>query len=168
RGGIWPFARLLPVNGALYGTASQGGAHDAGTVFVVTTDGKGRTLHSFSNLYRDDGNLPQAGLTDVKGTLYGTTPSGGGCDVGTVYSITTTGVERVLHSFADGILCQGQIDGAIPTASLIDVNGLLYGTTEDGGGFPKICHNGRSYIKGCGTVFSITTAGQVKLLRRFH
>jgi uncharacterized repeat protein (TIGR03803 family) len=166
-GGIWPLARLLPVNGALYGTTSQGGAHDSGTVFVVTTDGKGRIIHSFSNLYRDDGNFPDAGLTDVKGTLYSTTTSGGACDVGTVFSITTTGAETVLHSFYDGYICRGQIDGAVPMASLTNVDGVLYGTTEYGGGFPKVCHSNGSII-GCGTVFSITTTGQIKIVRRFH
>ncbi len=162
-GGIWPVAPLLPVNGALYGTTTQGGAFDSGTVFVVTTTGKATILHSFNNLYRYDGDDPRAGLVDLKGRLYGTTYSGGGCAVGTVFSLTTTGAETILHSF-----CAGSIDGADPLAGLIHLNGLLYGTTEYGGGFPKRCPNGRSLIKGCGTVFSVTTAGQVKLLHRFH
>ena len=166
--GKYPEARLLPVHGALYGTTTEGGAFGSGTVFVVTTDGKATILHSFSNLYRNDGNLPRAGLIDLKGTLYGTTYSGGACDVGTVFSITTTGVETVLHSFFAGYICRGKIDGAVPLASLINVNGLLYGTTEYGGGHPKSCPNGGSFIKGCGTVFSITTGGQLNLLYRFH
>ena len=150
------------MNGALYGTTAYGGAYGGGTVFVVTTDGKARTLHSFSNLYRDDGNSPDAGLIDVKGTLYGVTYFGGGCDEGTVYSVTTTGAEKVLHGF-----CNGVNDGSTPWAGLVNVHGLLYGTTWLGGGHPIHCGQ-LGHPKGCGTVYSITTSGQFNLLYRFH
>ncbi len=160
--GKYPQARLLPVHGALYGTTAYGGADGAGTVFVVTTDGEATILHSFNNLYRYDGNVPDAGLIDVKGTLYGTTYFGGGCDEGTVYSVTTAGAETVLHGF-----CNGVNDGSTPWAGLVNVHGLLYGTTWLGGGRPIHCgHPG--HPTGCGTVYSITTSGQLKLLYRFH
>ena len=158
--GKYPQARLLPVHGALYGTTAYGGADGAGTVFVVTTDGEATILHSFNNLYRYDGNVPDAGLIDVKGTLYGTTYFGGGCDEGTVYSVTTAGAETVLHGF-----CNGVNDGSTPWAGLVNVRGLLYGTTWLGG--DQHCgHHG--HPTGCGTVYSITTSGQLKLLHRFH
>ena len=160
--GKYPQARLLPVHGALYGTTAYGGAYGGGTVFVVTTDGKATILHSFSNLYRDDGNSPDAGLIDVKGTLYGVTYFGGGCDEGTVYSVTTAGTEKVLHGF-----CNGVNDGSTPWASLVNVHGLLYGTTWLGGGQPIHCDQ-LGHPKGCGTVYSITTGGQLNLLYRFH
>ena len=92
---------------------------------------------SFRVLYRfaggSDGAQPVAALIDVNGILYGTTENGGGSGCkklgcGTVYSITTSGAEKVLHSFAGGS------DGAYPAAALVDVNGTLYGTTENGGG----------------------------------
>jgi uncharacterized repeat protein (TIGR03803 family) len=53
--------------------------------------------------------------------------------------------------------------GKYPQARLIDVDGTLYGTTNNGGAFrsPKTCHGG------CGTVFSITTSGVVKVLHSF-
>jgi uncharacterized repeat protein (TIGR03803 family) len=160
--GEYPQARLLPVHGALYGTAKEGGAYGGGTVFVVTTDGNATTLHSFSNLYRDDGDTPDAGLIDVKGTLYGVTYFGGGCDEGTVYSVTTAGAETVLHGF-----CNGVNDGSTPWAGLVNVHGRLYGTTWLGGGHPIRCgHHG--HPTGCGTVYSITTSGQLNLLYRFH
>ena len=47
---------------------------------------------------------------------------------GTVFSVTPDGTEQVLHSFGSGS------DGVSPHASLIDVNGTLYGTTFLGGG----------------------------------
>ena len=46
-----------------------------------------------------DGEYPYAGLINVNGTLYGTTYFGGANDDGTVFSITTSGKETVLHSF---------------------------------------------------------------------
>ena len=72
-----------------------------------------------------------------------------GC--GTVYRISTAGAEKVLYRFT------GSPDGAFPTASLIDVNGMLYGTTGDGGKFCNFtllrngvqCNHGR---RGGGTV----------------
>jgi len=40
-------------------------------------------------------------LTNVKGTLYGTTAAGGGTqNGGTIFSVTTGGVENVLHRLA--------------------------------------------------------------------
>ena len=105
-----------------------------------------------------DGANPTAGLLNMKGTLYGTTRSGGGgkCSTsgasgcGTVYSISTTGKEKVLYHFAGP-------DGEFPTASLIELKGRLYGTTYwGGGGF------------GYGTVFSITTSGREHVIHSFQ
>jgi len=47
-----------------------------------------------------------------------------------------------------------ETDGAEPEASLIDHKGLLYGTTWFGG-------------KGCGVVFTITTAGKEEVIHNF-
>jgi uncharacterized repeat protein (TIGR03803 family) len=68
--------------------------------------------------------VPWTGLTDVNGTLYGTTAYGGEYGDGTVFAITTAGSERVLRNFRT---CHN------PGAPLIDVNGVLYGTTYGGG-----------------------------------
>jgi len=71
----------------------------------------------------------------LKGTMYGTTYLGGGAyDSGTFFSITPNGTETVLHSFCDG---------CYPSTRVIDVNGVLCGTTKQGG-------------QGFGTVFTIT------------
>ena len=72
--------------------------------------------------------------------MFGTVHCSGGFSgtVGTVFSITTSGKENVLHSFAGGS------DGDNPGAGLIDVNGTLYGTTSDGGAHRD------------GTVFALT------------
>ncbi|MGA8324559.1 MAG: choice-of-anchor tandem repeat GloVer-containing protein [Candidatus Cybelea sp.] len=73
---------------------------------------------------------------NVNGTLYGTTAEGGAKHDGTVFAITASGKETVLHSFAFG-------KGAAPSASLLNVTDTLYGTTYLGG-------------KGAGTVFSLS------------
>ena len=92
-------------------------------------------IHSFGSY--EVGALPLADLINIKGTLYGTTSSGGAnCDsrgdddgCGTVFSITTSGTETVLHSFGP----YSSEDGVDPSAGLINVKGTLYGTTEYGG-----------------------------------
>jgi uncharacterized repeat protein (TIGR03803 family) len=99
-------------------------------------------LYSFAG--GSDGNGPHAGLVDVGGTLYGTTVWGGayattyGEHGGTIFSVTRGGKEKILHSFGSGT------DGTAPYASLIDVNGTLYGTTLAGG------------TSGNGTVFALS------------
>ncbi|MFY9720559.1 MAG: choice-of-anchor tandem repeat GloVer-containing protein [Candidatus Cybelea sp.] len=140
---------LIHVGGTLYGTTEYGGANacrggGCGTVFSITTSGTEQVLYSFAS--RPDGNNPYAGLTDVAGTLYGTTRFGGayrcadsGC--GAVFSISPSGEEKVLHSLSFGT------DGHYPRASLIAVKSTLYGTTPGG--------PAHRY----GTVFSITTSG---------
>ena len=153
-----PWAGLLDVNGTLYGTTYYGGTSDAGAVYGITTSGVEKVLYSFKG--GSDGANPIAGLIDVNGALYGTTYGGGGSGKGTVYSVSTTGQEKVLHAFTGG-----PGDGADPTSDLIDVNSTLYGTTPEGGvgstkcGVPNL---------GCGTVYTITTNGDEKVLYRFH
>ncbi len=85
-------------------------------------------LYSFTG--GTDGYRPLAGLIqDSAGNLYGTTAGGGAAGGGTVFKITSAGVETVLHSFTGGT------DGASPEAGLIqDSAGNLYGTTTTGGG----------------------------------
>lgn len=161
-----PYADLVDVGGKLYGTTAFGGAYGDGTVFTITTRGAEKVLYSFKG--SPDGELPVTGLVDVGGALYGTTAAGGaytscsraGCGTivctggcGTVYSITPSGNETVLHSFGSGA------DGIDPIGSLIAVKGMLYGTTSEGGA------NTCSF--GCGTVFSITTSGAENVVYSF-
>jgi uncharacterized repeat protein (TIGR03803 family) len=82
-----PSAGVLDVNGTLYGTAIGGGAYDGGVVFALDpATGAETVIHSFGS--GTDGEEPEAGLTDLKGTLYGTTVLGGARGEGTVFSIT--------------------------------------------------------------------------------
>lgn len=149
--GANPSAGLISVKGTLYGTTNRGGAYHRGTVFSITKSGQETVLHSFGA--SRDGSYPTARLLEVNGALYGTTSGGGSNGVGTVFVVTKNGKETVLHDFG------GSGDGAQPLAELINVDGLLYGTTYTGG---KFC-GGRA----CGTIFSIATNGTEKVLYNF-
>ncbi|HEY2476136.1 MAG TPA: choice-of-anchor tandem repeat GloVer-containing protein [Candidatus Cybelea sp.] len=158
--GALPFASLIEVRGTLYGTTSGGGSRcGCGTVFSISTKGVEKVLYSFAG--GSDGSYPNAGLTNVNGTLYGTTSPficcSGGAGWGTVYRVSTSGDEKVLHHFGHGL------DGSQPVAGLIDVKGTLYGTTESGGS-GSACGK---YPGGCGTVYSISTTGTEKVLHSF-
>jgi uncharacterized repeat protein (TIGR03803 family) len=167
-GGASPLAGLIAVHGKLYGTTLNGsknycsascGSNDCylgcGTVFSVDSSGKEHVVYNFEGNFNSaqDGSWPFAGLTEFKGTLYGTT-SGGGTGDGTVYTVTTSGKESVLYRFAGGSDAQG------PEATMIVAKGTLYGTSVYGGG--SGCGGA-----GCGTVFSVSAAGKESVLYSF-
>ena len=164
--GAFPQAALTNVHGTLYGTTLGGGGTGCedslgcGTVFSITTAGAERVLYRFAG-YPTDGAYPEASLTNVNDTLYGTTWQGGtyGCNkyvsgCGVIFKILPSGKYTLLHNFGD------TGDGAFPAAALINADGVLYGTT--GGGGVNGCEG-----TGCGTVFSITTAGTEIVLYKF-
>jgi uncharacterized repeat protein (TIGR03803 family) len=156
---------IFDSQGNLYGTTYYGGAgagggcvtYGCGTVYKLTPSGQETVLYSFNG--EADGWDPLSGLVfDSLGNLYGTTfyggnfggnCGGGGC--GTVFELTPSGQEIVLHSFTGGE------DGANPVAGLVfDSQGNLYGTTANGGGFAS------------GVVFKLTPSGQETILHHFH
>jgi len=150
--GCRPFAASLVKSGSvLYGTTTAGGdsprIRGDGVIFHITTSGHENVDYAFRG--HPDGQSPAAKLTDVSGTLYGTTASGGTRNLGTVFSFSPTGGVKIIHSF------RGGSDGLTPNGGLVDVDGKLYGTTTIGG-----THGG-------GTLFSITTAGIEKVVYDF-
>jgi len=166
--GAYPDAGVTYANGTFYGTNTYGGGRDGGTAYSVSSSGVHTVLHHFFGGYHD-GYDPESGLINVKGTLYGTTKSGGGQNCrsarqpgthihygcGIVYSLTTSGKMTILHRFG-----RSSTDGRFPEGDLLDVNGTLYGTTFGGGG--TACSG-----FGCGTVYSMTTSGAENVLYRF-
>ena len=161
-GGGTPSA-VLDANGNLYGTTQIGGPSKLGNVFEFSSQGKESTLYSFTNTTAD-GRTPTIGplIQDAAGNFYGTTQNGGdyncvifyarGC--GTVFKLSPSGQETILHSFTGGT------DGAQPLAGLVaDSAGNLYGTTYVGG---TGCNGG-----GCGTVYKVSSAGIETVLYRF-
>jgi len=159
--GYVPLAGLIKdSDGNLYGTTAYGGLYGFGTIFEVSKTGVETVLYSFSG-YPADGVYPQAGLVrDAAGNLFGTTQYGGpgSCQIngftegcGTVFMLSNTGVETVLHGFVSGTT-----DGQLPIARLLlDAAGNLYGTT---------CHGG---TQGNGTVFKVTPGGTETVMYSF-
>ena len=159
--GNFPLATPIYQGGTLYGTTELGGTtgcngEGCGTVYAIKpATGANTVLYTFQG--GTDGALPRAGLTYQGGFLYGTTSAGGsaacagGC--GTVFAINaTTGAETVLYRL------QGGNDGATSYSDLLYQGGLLYGTSEGGGG---ACD--------CGTVFAVNaTTGAETVLYRFQ
>lgn len=140
---------LLPYKGELYGGTYAGGPNELGTIFKITTAGVKKIVYKFKT--PPDGSEPAAGLVFFKGKMYGTTVSGGPKGYGTVFEFDpVSNQERVIHSFEGP-----PSDGVYPEASVIVVNGDLYGTTELGGA-----------VSG-GTVFEVTLAGQERIVHDF-
>jgi uncharacterized repeat protein (TIGR03803 family) len=133
-------------SGNLYGTTSQGGVANVGTVFRLSHNKEGwkeTVLHSFTGS-SGDGAVPYAGSLafDTAGNLYGTTSAGGSVNSGTVFELmrpkSRVATESILYSFLGGS------SGSAPyTGVIIDSAGTLYGTTSIGG------------KGGDGTVFSL-------------
>lgn len=154
--GAHPWSGMVALNGTLYGTTSEGGgSNDNGTVFSVTPSGRERVLHAFAQI--PDGGNPFGTLIAANGVLYGTTEFGGTSNWGTVYSITTSGQEQIVYSFGSN----SPGDALEPEAGLLYLNGKLYGTSYDGGGY------GCAGV-GCGTIFEVSTSGQEQVLYKFQ
>ena len=128
--GKYPYGGVIQgSDGNLYGTTSQGGTAGYGTVFKLTLAGTETVLHSFAG-GSSDGASPQAGLTQGSDdNFYGATYVGGASNLGTVFKLTPSGIETILHAFAGG-----SSDGSNPQANLVQgTDGNLYGTTVAGG-----------------------------------
>jgi uncharacterized repeat protein (TIGR03803 family) len=132
--------------GALYGTASQGGAGGMGVVFQLTPPPPGSrknwkysVLHAFSFYDGSEGAHPVSGLAlDSHGALYGVTEDRGdeadcfgGC--GTIFKLTPSKRGKVwafevIHAlqFAEGKL-------PYRVNLVFDKKGALYGTASEGG-----------------------------------
>lgn len=128
--GANPYGGVIQgTDGNFYGTTYNGGSHGFGTVFKITPSGTETVLYSFAG-GASDGASPEAGLTLGRdGNLYGATYVGGTNNLGTVFEITPSGVETVLHSFTGG-----SSDGAGDWANLVQgTDGNLYGSSFAGG-----------------------------------
>jgi uncharacterized repeat protein (TIGR03803 family) len=158
-------------SGNFYGTTAGGGYTKGqckrfagcGLVYKLT-NGTEQVLYDFLGL--SDGQEPNGGLIlDQNGNLYGTTYKGGqgdGGKPGTVFEVSSTGIETVLHRFGSS-----KSDGKLPTSGLVmDKKGNLYGTTSAGGG-DGFYGPGLSCHEDCGIVYEVTAAGVEKILYTF-
>jgi uncharacterized repeat protein (TIGR03803 family) len=136
--GYYPEGTLaLDKAGNLYGTTTNGGASNRGTVYELSPGSGGvwseLILHSFGGTI-EDGQEPWAGIVfDAAGNIYGTTPSSGEqVTAGAVFELlpqagTDTYNEKVLWTF-------DFTNGADPIGGVIlDSSGNLYGTTSSYG-----------------------------------
>src|SRR5207253_9784544 len=130
-----PQAGLLQgSDGALYGTTSNGGNTNAGTVFKLNKDGSGYAiLRSFDGYNAGDGQRPQGILVQGSdGLLYGVTGRGGASDAGIVFRLNKDGSGyQVVHVF-DGS------HGSSPVGLTEGKDGALYGATSSGGPLPNV------------------------------
>jgi uncharacterized repeat protein (TIGR03803 family) len=160
QGPYYPYTGLVQgPDGALYGTALQGGTSKLGAIYRITTDGTFTVLLNFTGA---NGSNPEGQLVvGQDGALYGTTLTGGTADRGTLFKITTGGTHTLLYSFP--ALTTGGVNGrstnavgSNPRAGLkVGPDGAFYGTTYQGG------------PSGQGTLFKMTPTGTVTLLHDF-
>ncbi len=143
---------MAVLDGKLYGATQLGGSKrcnsGCGTIFELTTGGAENVVYAFRGGH--DGYVPIGSVIEVKGDFYGTTSYGGSHDGGTVFKMTSSGKKTILYSFK-----VAGTDGERPSGNLIDVDGVLYGTTGYGG------------TKDLGTVFALDASGKETVLHAF-
>jgi|GEM_PF-619849 len=166
--GASPYAGLVQgSDGNFYGTTLSGGTNNGfqcswgcGTVFRISPGGGYTMLYSFGGAPYEaypvdsyDGSNPGGGLVQGSdGSFYGTTENGGTSGVGTVFRISPSGSEAILHSLYGGN------EGCCPVGGLVQgTDGNFYGTGYTSG------ENGA----GDGTVFRISPSGAYTVLYSF-
>ena len=123
-------------------------------------DGTIEVLNTFCDANRClTGNSPYAGLVlDTDGSFYGTRAGNSIANDGSVFKTNVKGQLTTLHRFHS-------IEGNDPEAALLLASdGNFYGTTDLGFGFGG---NSNYCRYGCGTVFKITSKGELTTLHTF-
>jgi uncharacterized repeat protein (TIGR03803 family) len=133
--GRFPLAALVEANnGRLYGTTGNGGSASGGTLFEFNL--ATNTFTKKIDFNGTNGEVPYPGLIKAaNGNLYGMTNGGGTSGVGTIfeYEVTTNTLTKKLEFFYDPVTGKA-LNGMAPTSNFtLASNGLLYGTTSQGG-----------------------------------
>jgi uncharacterized repeat protein (TIGR03803 family) len=140
--GAVPYGGLIAGKGGVfYGAATEGGTAGGGTIYeLAPVTGGG---WNFNVLYSNPGwgisGAFRDLVMDASGNIYGTTHCDGDYDAGTVYQLTAgSWTYNQLYQFTGGA------DGLYVFSNLVEIQGKLYGTTNQGG------------AKGFGVVFQVT------------
>lgn len=126
--GAYPVSGLMQAaDGNYYGTTTNGGTYQSGTIYRITPGGAYSVLYSFTG--NDDGSYPIGGLVQGgDGYLYGTTTGEGQYYSGTIFKISLGGEFSLVYTFTGGA------DGSQPKGPLVLASdGNFYGTTAEGG-----------------------------------
>jgi uncharacterized repeat protein (TIGR03803 family) len=159
--------------GNIYGSTSEGGTQNCGTIYQLSPDPDGSwthtVLYNFTCNSSIDGSFPEGGLVlGSSGQLFGTSLRGGNStscseiSCGRVFVLAKNAsgewVYHTLYSFTGGA------DGGSPETGLVLHTGKLYGTTRSGGNLS--CASG-----GCGVLFELSNSNGVwteQVLRTFE
>lgn len=156
----YPSQITIAPSGGAYGAELEGGPPELqGTIYqlvppltahsaTANSFWTNKVLHQFGT--GNDGVYPHKIIFDNSGNIFGVTAFGGAFNEGTVYELSPSAqgwTETILYSF------QGGADGLLPKAVVLDDDGNLWGTTEQGG------NAGCSPFQGCGTIFELSRSG---------
>ena len=135
-------------DGNLYGTTTELGTFDFGTVFEITTSGQHTVVHNFTG---GEGYFPSALLLGTNGKFYGAAAGGGSSQQGAIFTFGTAGIVSDLHGFTG-------TEGYGPVGPLVQgTDGNLYGVAQLGG------------TANLGTVFKVSTSsGALTKLHDFN
>jgi len=122
-----PLAPLLVTpSGSVYGSFSDAGENGPGALFRLSANGE----RSAFILVSGEGDKPVGPLVLGHDVVYGAANGSGSDDRGTIFQITGSRQESVLHTFC---LQQGCPDGVSPQGLTKDGAGVLFGTANGGG-----------------------------------
>ena len=142
---------VLGGDGNIYGTTYFGGRPGCGTgddggcgtVFKMSPAGEETIIYAFGGPGADDTCYPVSLIQASDGNFYGAADCSTGSNAGTIFQLTSQGVETILYAFSGGA------DGGDPAGLIQGSDGNFYGTTAQGG--RNNC--------GCGTFFKLTPQG---------
>jgi len=148
---------VTALDGVLYGTTVGGGfeapgkSTGCGTFFAVPFGGGETVSSKFYGGKKGCQPIPSASkLLRYNGAFYGETGLGGLNGDGTVFVAHDDGTLSVLYNFGASNLYS-------PAGGLEELNGTLYGVTDEGGD-----------ANGDGAVFALTPSGVLTVLHIFH
>lgn len=149
--GDTPKGTMTLYNNFLYGFTSSGGKNNKGVIFKIVSSGKEyEVLYNFEEGDNNAlGNEPHHdAMLFYNNAFYGVTVYGGNNNNGVIFRINPDGSGYTpVHIFKGGI-----DDGAQPHSGVLEINGVFYGMTAEGGNEGK----GVIYkMKPDGTDFSV-------------